>query len=481
MVSLPVTSAPADPAVAATAALPGVGAAPAGASAEPLALDFSALLAALLGGQTPETPLETTTGDDDASVADDGEATTPADPLAATGAATAAAAAAAAAVVAPVIATPLSAPTPTGEAVPDVVPVPDPAPASAAPVIAAPVTPAPAASDVDEPPIDVATAATPPAGEVGGAEPADPVAAPAAAPAAPAEAEPAPDDPPPAPREVASAAPAVTTADDATTTVQATRIAASPQATPPEPPHPARHGDAPAHPTSQAAAERVAAPAPSAPHAQTGGESTPERRSDGKGTAEAVAGDVPAELRDAAAQTGPAPARHAEAPQPHASSTPQATARDLPRDTPAPAAPPHPVRDVEQLVRLDALRPLRVVDGGEMRLEVRRPDVGQIDVHVSVRNDGVNATLLADQAGTREALTAQRPALEAALGRANLRLDGFSVGVGQQQHQSPQPDPQQQQTAPPPGGWRPDTAAATSPVAPIEPVRTWAGGLSLRA
>src|SRR5205823_1126342 len=91
-----------------------------------------------------------------------------------------------------------------------------------------------------------------------------------------------------------------------------------------------------------------------------------------------------------------------------------------------PAARAGAEHDVERLVQLDQLRPVRVRDGGEMRMEVAAEGLGRVEVHVEVRADAVHAALYAQQDHARDALMAHRPALEAALGRSHLKLETFS-------------------------------------------------------
>src|SRR5262249_37499739 len=87
--------------------------------------------------------------------------------------------------------------------------------------------------------------------------------------------------------------------------------------------------------------------------------------------------------------------------------------------------------DVERFVRLgQQLHTGR--DSGEMRLELSREGLGQVEVRVVVRADAVHATLYAQQDHARQMLAANRPALAEALGRSQLRLEGFSVDIGQQ-------------------------------------------------
>src|SRR5205823_2642430 len=147
------------------------------------------------------------------------------------------------------------------------------------------------------------------------------------------------------------------------------------------------------------------------------------------------------------------------------------------------AAPEQPsVRtDVDRLMRLDELRPVRVRDGGEMRLEVAPEGLGRVEVRVAVRADGVHAALYAQQDHVRDALMAHRPALEAALGRSQLRLETFSVGLGQHElgdpgrhgpHAEPaHENPVARRTVAP--------VPAPAPAAALEPPAS--GGLSLRA
>src|SRR5438445_4501620 len=148
----------------------------------------------------------------------------------------------------------------------------------------------------------------------------------------------------------------------------------------------------------------------------------------------------------------------------------------------APAARAGAEHDVERLVRLDELRPVRVRDGGEMRMEVSPEGLGRVEVRVAVRADAVHATLYAPQDHARDALVAHRPALEAALGRSHLKLETFSVGVGQHElgdsdRRTPQSEPAHDE----PGPRRPSSpsVAAGAPAPTLTPPAS--GGLSLRA
>jgi len=75
------------------------------------------------------------------------------------------------------------------------------------------------------------------------------------------------------------------------------------------------------------------------------------------------------------------------------------------------------------------MRPARVRDGGEMRIELRPEGLGKVEVRVSVQDSGVHANLFADSEHARQQLEAGKPALAAALERSQLHLDGFSVGA----------------------------------------------------
>jgi flagellar hook-length control protein FliK len=132
---------------------------------------------------------------------------------------------------------------------------------------------------------------------------------------------------------------------------------------------------------------------------------------------------------------------------------------------------------VERLVRLDEMRPMGRHDRGEMRLELAPDGLGPIEVRVSVREDAVHASLWAHHDQARETLAANRPALEAALERSQLRLEGFTVGLGEHRR-----DEQGEGTR---DGGRPaafaSAAAATAASAPPTIRPTWGAGLSLRA
>ena len=139
--------------------------------------------------------------------------------------------------------------------------------------------------------------------------------------------------------------------------------------------------------------------------------------------------------------------------------------------------------DVERLMRLDQMRPVRVRDGGEMRLEVAPEGLGRVELRVTVRADAVHAALYAQQDHAREALVAHRPALEAALGRSQLRLQTFSVGLGQ--HELGDPGRQGAQAEPAHDEIPARSAARSAPVPAATPTAGLAPatsrGLSLRA
>jgi flagellar hook-length control protein FliK len=109
-----------------------------------------------------------------------------------------------------------------------------------------------------------------------------------------------------------------------------------------------------------------------------------------------------------------------------------------------------------------------------MRLEVSPEGLGPIEIRVAVRADAVQASLWTQQDHTRAALEAHRPMLADALGRSSLRLEEFTVGVGQHHHAAPDDDRT-------PRRWANPLAAesAAAPTTTHAPVR--ARGLSLRA
>ena len=140
-------------------------------------------------------------------------------------------------------------------------------------------------------------------------------------------------------------------------------------------------------------------------------------------------------------------------------------------------------RDVDRLMRLDQLRPVRVRDGGDMRLEVSPEGLGRVEVRVAVRADAVHAALYAQQDHARDALVAHRPMLEAALGRSQLRLESFSVGLGQHElgdpgRQGAHAEPAHDET-PAQSATRSAPVPAAAPSVALEPAAS--RGLSLRA
>ena len=171
-----------------------------------------------------------------------------------------------------------------------------------------------------------------------------------------------------------------------------------------------------------------------------------------------------------------------------------ATPHAAPTDAPQPPTVPFhaPPRDAGHLdaARLEPAAPHApeppepphdAAPRSEMRLEVTSDDLGKVEVRVVVRADAVHATLLAPQDQAREVITQHRAALEEALGRAQLRLDGFTVGAGpndgRQQHERFDRSgvPTATQAGVPLG------LAATSAVTPVVAEATAGKGLSLRA
>jgi flagellar hook-length control protein FliK len=87
---------------------------------------------------------------------------------------------------------------------------------------------------------------------------------------------------------------------------------------------------------------------------------------------------------------------------------------------PAPAETPAPA---EQLVTV--LRPLRRAADGtyELRIELRPPELGRVDLRVELRNGVMHAVIHAEQAGTAEIV-------RNALGDLRARLDADGVRAG---------------------------------------------------
>jgi hypothetical protein len=138
--------------------------------------------------------------------------------------------------------------------------------------------------------------------------------------------------------------------------------------------------------------------------------------------------------------------------------------------------PASPEENLERLLRAEAGRAPRGRDGGEMRLAVTPDGLGPVEVRVVVREDAVHATVWARDDQAREALATNRHALAEALGRSQLRLEGFTVGLGDERgprHELPE-------TRHLPGGPTPQPVAATEATEPLRPA-AGSRGLSLRA
>jgi flagellar hook-length control protein FliK len=145
-----------------------------------------------------------------------------------------------------------------------------------------------------------------------------------------------------------------------------------------------------------------------------------------------------------------------------------------PTDAPVREAAPRPQPDIDRLLRQHELRPQARVDGGDLRLEVAPEGLGPIEVRVAVRADAVHARLVADHEHARQVLETHRPSLEAALGRSQLRLEGFSVGLGQ--HREPASREEL-----PPRDLRARTTPVSMPSSPPRRARGPSGQLSLHA
>ena len=78
---------------------------------------------------------------------------------------------------------------------------------------------------------------------------------------------------------------------------------------------------------------------------------------------------------------------------------------------------------------VDGLQLSAARGGSEIRLRVDPPGLGHVDVRIQLQDDGVRAMIVAEHEGTRALLSSQQHLLEAALGRSELKLSGFSVDV----------------------------------------------------
>lgn len=105
-----------------------------------------------------------------------------------------------------------------------------------------------------------------------------------------------------------------------------------------------------------------------------------------------------------------------------------------PKVTPTPAVLP-----------LEADFPTKPTGTPTIRLEVSPPDMGRVQVRVSVTDQSVYASVVTDHASVRDLLLRQQDRLQDALGAYGLGMGSFNVEVGQQGQQrsewGEQPDP----------------------------------------
>jgi hypothetical protein len=114
-----------------------------------------------------------------------------------------------------------------------------------------------------------------------------------------------------------------------------------------------------------------------------------------------------------------------------------------------------------------------------MRLQVSPDGLGPVEVRVVVRADAVQAALYAQHDAARDALETHRSSLETALGRAQLRLEGFTVGLGHHRQGAPADHHERGERWVGPGG--PVAVAGPSPTPVTDAPARPAAGLSLRA
>lgn len=84
---------------------------------------------------------------------------------------------------------------------------------------------------------------------------------------------------------------------------------------------------------------------------------------------------------------------------------------------------------------LDADPPLKAAGPPTIRLEVSPPDMGRVQLRVSVSEHSVYTNVITDQAGVRDLLLRQHDRLQDALGAYGLGMGSFNVEVGQQGQQ----------------------------------------------
>ncbi len=174
-----------------------------------------------------------------------------------------------------------------------------------------------------------------------------------------------------------------------------------------------------------------------------------------------------------------------------AGADPDASGTTLAPGTASQATPSTPASLVARIDQSQGFAALaeRIVDGlylsaarggSEIRLRVDPPGLGHIDVRVQLLDDGVRAMIVAEHEGTRALLNGQQHLLEAALGRSELRLTGFSVDVSPDHgaadfHNAEHGDNDGASSSPDGGRGDGESTEDAGPAAPLD-----AGRLSLR-
>lgn len=231
-------------------------------------------------------------------------------------------------------------------------------------------------------------------------------------------------DPTAPPEHDAAAAPVPATGDDptpATGQLPAALAAAAESPPPPELPTQPALGDAVVE-AVPGAPDAEAAPAPPAASAEAAALAAPTPAPDGS-----ALGNAP---QDGGRQTGSdAPGREPAPAVIDRAARPAAAARITRTDRPDPSAMVDRILRAAQLSRGSG--PTRI------RLLLQPPELGTLRLTLSVKDNAVSASVLAETAGARALLAGNLVSLREALEQQGLQLGSFQVSVSQQGNDAP--------------------------------------------
>ncbi len=92
---------------------------------------------------------------------------------------------------------------------------------------------------------------------------------------------------------------------------------------------------------------------------------------------------------------------------------------------------------------IDAARPLVQQDGGRVRISLSPPSLGDLDIDVRVKKDGVELFVVANNSDVQQTLCSHADQLRKALSEQGLNMDRFQVVVGERSDGQQGRDPRQ--------------------------------------